>query len=152
MFWTCSFWITDVKGNGIVSACFVKSEDTSIHRKGTHLFIHMGNLEIFTLMVVQENLTSDVKVVFGWTSKVKLAKEEGKVSFAPLTPEAGIAPWADFTNDRHLVWPASSWSSPLSLCSATKASSLACKSVKLPEITAVADSGTMFSRKPPVKL
>ena len=77
MLWACSFWITEVEGNGIVSTCFIKAEDTGIHRKGTHLFIYMSNLEIFTLMVVQENLTRDVKVVFGWTSKVKLAKEEG---------------------------------------------------------------------------
>ena len=54
----------------------------------------MGNLETFTLMIIQENLTSDVKVVFGWTSKVKLTKEEGQVS-RTMTPEAGIAPWAD---------------------------------------------------------
>ena len=61
----------------IAAGDIVKTEDTGIHRKGPHLFIHMSNLEIFTLMVVQENFTSDVKVVFGWTSKVKLAKEEG---------------------------------------------------------------------------
>ncbi|CAG5147106.1 Uncharacterised protein [Streptococcus pneumoniae] len=69
-----------------------------------------------------------------------------------MTPEAGIAPWADLPMIVTLYLPASSWSSPLSLCSATKASSLACKSAKSPETTAVADSGTIFSRKPPVKL
>ncbi|CIV78695.1 Uncharacterised protein [Streptococcus pneumoniae] len=77
MFWTCSFWIADVKGNGIISTCFIEAEDAGIHRKSTHLFIHMSNLEIFTLMIVQENFTCDVKVVFGWTSKAKLAEEEG---------------------------------------------------------------------------
>ena len=88
MLWTCSFWIADVKGNGIVSACFIKAEDTSIHRKGTHLFIHMGNLETFTLMVVQKNLTSDIKVIFCRSCKVKLAKEEGYVTF-PIPSNVG---------------------------------------------------------------
>ena len=52
LFRTCSFWITEVKGNSIVSTSFVKAEDTSIHRKGTHLFIHMSHFQVFTFVVI----------------------------------------------------------------------------------------------------